>query len=197
MAWRIRRPRPKGRLLAPLLAFLLPIAPAILLGVLGLRALEDRANRALSRLTPVVAAELSAWMQRPVEIGAIRPAPTVAWLFQLARQPEQIDRFPIAVDRLVLRARPEERRELGSDRIGSALRVRMQLDARGIRGATPASDALPKVSVEGLELVLVRAADGTWPITRIFPRDTRPYDPKRPPFRTRIEVADGTLVLRD
>ncbi|MFM7321698.1 MAG: hypothetical protein ACKO5K_09270, partial [Armatimonadota bacterium] len=46
-------------------------------------------------------------------------------------------------------------------------------------------------------LVLVRAADGTWPITRIFPRDTRPYDPKRPPFRTRIEVADGTLVLRD
>lgn len=172
------------------------VPPLVVLGV-GAKILGLRTDSALAQLTPLVCAEASEWLRRPVKIDSLKPAPTVAWLADLARRPERIGTFPVVATRVELGSTAGELKISGSPWLARAERVQAMVSAPGLRGDDPSGNTMPELRVDGLDLNLVRGADGGWPIARLLPPDRRPPDPTRPPFRSRIEFQDSRITVRD
>ena len=185
------------RLPAGIVCAILTVVPAAWIALAGVRFLTVRVDQALAQLTPVAVAETSAWLERPVRIKSIKPVVTVSWLLAVLRRPDDVGDIPIEMRGVELGARPVEAKVLGRDWLARAETVSATISAPGLAGDDRSGQALPKVRVNGLDLVVVRAPDGSWPIARLFPKGKRPPDPKRPPFRTRLEFRDSKVEVVD
>lgn len=175
---------------------LVAVPPLIVLG-LGWRVVSQRLDQALSQLAPLVSSEASQWLQRPVRIGTLEPVPTVRWLTDIVRRPETIGTFPVVATDVVLGATADEQRVVRKAWLARAKSITALVAAPGLTGGDPAGNALPELQVEGLDLALVRAPDGSWPIARLLPKDRRRPDPTRPPFRTKITFRNSRLDVVD
>jgi hypothetical protein len=180
-----------------LVGLLVALVPPLVLLIGAGRALVHRIDAHLQQLTPIAAAEASAYLGRDVTLGRIATDLSVRTLWGLWRHPTATAVFPLALEEIALANRPEERALAGSPQLARARRVTLYISLPGLRGGRAVQEALPRIVVEDPELVLVRQPDGRFNVERILPKPTEPPDITKPAFQTSVVVDGGKVRFRD
>ena len=171
-----------------LLAFLIMVLPPCIFALWVGTSLVQRANRHLDRAAPIVSAELTRAMKRPVSVGKLRlSGETLLRVIRTGALPPQ----GLALDIADIRVgtRPSETRIHGGKSILSVPSASVNL--------TRLKPVAMTVKLKHPSLILARRPDGQFIIAELLKSKPVKVDDSSKPLDIRVELEDAAVDLLD
>ena len=193
--WFVRLLSRATLLIGSIFSLLVLLIPPLVFAVWGFFALWNRTDYYLSQAAPIVAAEASRLLERPVQIGSLSPGLTVEALYKMIQHPQDFGSLAVVASNIYIRNRPDEENLAGGPLLASASRLTAFVSLPALL-AGDFQAAVKRLIVESPEVVIVRDPKGKINLENFAPQKG-PTEPAQPPFRTVVEVTNGKARFRD
>ena len=194
---RRRKPRalPHVSILARLFWGGVAVAPPLVLLWQGGGAFLRIVDGTLKQAAPLVSAEASRQLQRPVSIGKLTPDLSVGMLWEALTQRESLGNVPVGIYDITVLNRPgTETRQAGGPLLARVQSVSLLVSLPALLSGDT-SGAVSRIVVDSPEVVVVRDANNQFNLQNIVPK--KPNAAPSPPFRTYVKINNGRLRCRD
>ena len=192
---RKKRLLPRVSILARLFWGLLVAVPPTVLLIQGGKAFLTLADRILAQSAPLVSAEASRQLQRPVSLQKITPNLTLGTLWESLLHREALGTLPVGIYDITLQNRPGlETIQAGGPFLGHVESVTLFVSLPALLSGNT-TGAVPRIIVSRPDMVVVRDAQNQFNITSIVPKN--PNAKPSAPFRTYVQIENGGLRFRD
>lgn len=176
-----------------LLGLAVLLTPPVIFGLWFANGYLEHLDRILTQAAPIVSAEASKFLKRPVQIGGLTPNLTVSRIWDMVTKPGTLH---ISATDIVVGNKREEMELAGNNPIlGSVKRITAEVSLLDLLGEDK-TGAVKRVLVESPVVTVVRDPKGEWNLFKLVPKPPRDPHPK-PPFGTVIEILSAQVHWRD
>ena len=170
------------------------VPPAVLL-VQGGGAFLRLVDGTLKQAAPLVSAEASRQLQRPVSIGKLTPDLSVGMLWEALTHRDSLGSLPVGIYDITVLNRPGlETRQAGGPLLARVQSVTLLVSLPALLSGDT-TGAISRIVVESPEVVAVRDANNRFNLQNIVPQ--KPNAKPSAPFRTYVKVSNGRVRFRD